>query len=197
MSQNLYLSGFSVAGPGLRKLYEIGNTKSRVRCQPRPQNGVEGKRMQFQRSYFRTGQDIPVPVYIEGQYNGPKRRAVVDFKCLVIGEQESDISTDNSGCKQVFDTIETANLACSLFEKCVLIGQNSDGNFELFAESDNDTAFDLEEYNLSIPTMDKTPTSLIYGNLDGFLNIIPYKLFYRFYDYSEPREYGHNSNNSF
>jgi len=140
-----------VAGPGLRKLYEIGNTKSRIHCQPRPQNGVEVKRMQFKRANFRTN-----------QYNGPKRRAVVDFKCLVIGEPESDISRDNSSCKQVFDTIETANLACSLFEKCVLIGQNSDRNFELFAESDDDASFDLEEYNLSIPTMDKTRTSLIY-----------------------------------
>ena len=168
----MYLLVFSVAGPGLRKLYEIGNTKSRVHCQPRPQNGVEVKRMQFQRANFRN-QDIPVPLYIENQYNGPKRRAVLDFKCLVIGEQESDISTDNSSCKQVFDTIETANLACSLFEKCVLIGQNSDGNFELFSESDDDTAFDLEEYNLSVPTMEKTRTSLIYGNLDGFSNTIP------------------------
>ena len=58
------------------------------------------------------------------------------------------------GCLQVFGSITTANLACSIFEDCSLIGQNTDGNFELFSESDDNTYFEL--YNLSIPTMDKT-----------------------------------------
>ena len=73
-------------------------------------------------------------------------------------------SATQEGCTQVFDSITTANLACSLFEQCLLIGQNSDGNFELFSESDDDFFTDLEHYSLSIPTMDKTQTNLIYGN---------------------------------
>lgn len=72
---------------------------------------------------------------------------------------------NRNGCPQVFDSIETANLACSLFDQCMLIGQNSDKNFELFSESDGLTAPDLADYNFSIPTMDKTQTSLIYGEL--------------------------------
>ena len=64
---------------------------------------------------------------------------------------------------QVFDNISTANLACSLFENCVLIGKNANDNFVLFSESDDNTAVELQDYELSIPTMDKTQTSLIYG----------------------------------
>lgn len=80
-------------------------------------------------------------------------------------------SATHEGCTQVFDSITTANLACSLFEQCLLIGQNSDGNFELFSESDEDSFTDLEHYSLSIPTLDKTQTSLIYGNSSGYQNI--------------------------
>ena len=80
-------------------------------------------------------------------------------------------STTQEGCTQVFDSITTANLACSLFEQCLLIGQNIDGNFELFSESDEDSFTDLEHYNLSIPTMDKTQTSMIYGNFLGYQNM--------------------------
>ena len=94
-----------------------------------------------------------------------KRREDVDFKCFSIGEIKSNNAKDSMGCPQVFDTIETADLACSLFEQCLLIGQNSDGNFELFSESDDDTVIDLTNYNLSIPTLDKIETSLIYGIL--------------------------------
>ena len=65
----------------------------------------------------------------------------------------------------MFDTLATANLACSLFENCLLIGQNTDGNFELFSESDDNTVTDLQEYELSIPSMDKSQTSLKYGNI--------------------------------
>ena len=79
-------------------------------------------------------------------------------------DEESNNAIDSTGCAQVFDTIETANLACSLFEQCLLIGQNIDGNFELFTESDDNTVTNLENYNLSVPTMDKTQTSLFYGN---------------------------------
>ena len=93
-----------------------------------------------------------------------KGREDVDFKCFNIGETKSNNAKANMGCPQVFDTIETADLACSLFEQCLLIGQNSDGNFELFSESDDDTVTDLTNYNLSIPTLDKIETSLIYGN---------------------------------
>ena len=114
----------------------------------------------------------------QGRYEGPKRRETIDFKCFNIGEEKSDVARDNLGCAQVFDSIETANLACSLFEKCRLIGQNSDGNFVLFSESDDNTVTDLENFNLSIPSMDKTKGSLIYGNsyndnaLSGFLKLI-------------------------
>ena len=78
---------------------------------------------------------------------------------------------ESIGCSQVYDTIKTANRACSLFEQCLLIGQNSEGNFELFTEADNDTGIDLEDYDLSIPTLDKTQTSLIYGK-SHVINII-------------------------
>ena len=91
----------------------------------------------------------------------------VDFKCFRIGEEQQYAMYHNQlesiGCSQVYDTIKTANRACSLFEQCLLIGQNSEGNFELFTEADNDTGIDLEDYDLSIPTLDKTQTSLIYG----------------------------------
>ena len=93
-----------------------------------------------------------------------KRREDVDFKCFNIGEIRSNNEKDSLGCPQVFDTIETANLACSLFEQCLLIGQNSDGNFELFSGSDDDIVIDMTNYNLSIPTLDKIESSLIYGN---------------------------------
>ena len=53
----------------------------------------------------------------------------------------------------------------------MLIGQNRDGNFELFSESDDNSFADLEQYNISIPTMDKTQTSLIYGNFLSINNI--------------------------
>ena len=94
----------------------------------------------------------------------PKRREATQFKCLQIGEKVLINAIHKQGCLQVFDTITTANLACSLFEDCSLIGQNTDGNFELFSESDDITYTDLEDYNLSIPTIDKTQTDLIYGN---------------------------------
>lgn len=96
------------------------------------------------------------------QSRKPKRRETVDFKCLQIGEEESKTEMNSTGCAQIFDTIETANLACSLFETCLLIGRNNDGNFELFKESDDNTVTDLGDYSLSIPTMDKTQTSLFY-----------------------------------
>ena len=90
-----------------------------------------------------------------------------DFKCFHIGEEKQYATVHNQlgsiGCAQVYDTIKTANRACSLFEQCLLIGQNSEGNFELFTEADNDNGIDLEDYDLSIPTLDKTQTSLIYG----------------------------------
>jgi len=95
-------------------------------------------------------------------YKMPKRRSATYFKCLNIEENKSDILMEKTGCAQVFDTINTANFACSLFEKCLLIGQNNDGNFELFSKSDDSITTDLEDYNISIPTMPKTQTSLIY-----------------------------------
>ena len=89
----------------------------------------------------------------------------MDFKCFQIGEEQPNGMVHNKleGCAQVYDTVKTANRACSLFEQCFLIGKNSDGNFELFTESDEDTGIDLESYDLSIPTLNKTKTSLIYG----------------------------------
>ena len=96
-----------------------------------------------------------------------KIKGAIDFKCFNIGEEQQYATVHNQlesiGCAQVYDTIKTANRACSLFEQCLLIGQNSEGNFELFTEADNDTGIDLEDYDLSIPTLDKTQTSLIYG----------------------------------
>ena len=92
---------------------------------------------------------------------------------------------------QVFDNISTANLACSLFENCALIGKNANGNFELFSESNDDTAFDLQDYDLSIPTMDKTQTSLIYGNFHNYINHISHSgklgsyFFLRFHNYTK------------
>ena len=94
----------------------------------------------------------------------PKRRETMQFKCLRIGEEVLTGAIPEQGCSQVFDTITTANLACSFFEQCLLIGQNSDGNFQLFTESDDNTDTDLDDYNISIPTLDKTQTGLIYGN---------------------------------
>ena len=96
-----------------------------------------------------------------------KIKGAIDFKCFHIGEEQQHATVNNQlgsiGCAQVYDTIKTANRACSLFEQCLLIGQNSEGNFELFTEADNDNGIDLEDYDLSIPTLDKTQTSLIYG----------------------------------
>ena len=91
----------------------------------------------------------------------------IDFKCFYIGEEKLNAMDHTrlkwTGCAQVYDTIKTANRACSLFEQCLLIGENSDGNFELLGESDGDIVINLETYNLSIPTLEKTQTSLIYG----------------------------------
>ena len=97
--------------------------------------------------------------------NSSKIGEVMDFKCFQIGEEQPYAMVHNEleGCAQVYDTIKTANRACSLFEQCFLIGKNSDGNFELFTESEKDTGIDLESYDLSIPTLNKTKTSLIYG----------------------------------
>ena len=116
----------------------------------------------------------------QAPYNRPKsgrKRATVDFRCLNVGEETSNAAVDINGCAHVFDTIETANLACSLFEKCLLIGQNRDGNFELFTESDDNVVADLENYNLSIPTMDKTQTSLFYGDFDNIILTLFKKVF--------------------
>ena len=59
---------YSVAGRSLRKLYEIGNTKSpfRKHCQPRRQNGVKVSRVPYEQSQFRS--DIPAPVYKDPDY---------------------------------------------------------------------------------------------------------------------------------
>ena len=101
-----------------------------------------------------------------GQFNHiPKRRDTTDFQCLQIGEV-TDKATDRTGCAQVFDTLATANLACSLFENCLLIGHNN-GYFELFAESEDNTAMDLQDYELSIPTMAKSQTNLKYGKYNN------------------------------
>ena len=56
----------------------------------------------------------------------------------------------------MFDTIADANIACSLYENCLLIGRNTDGKFELFSESEDTTAIDLDRYELFFPEMDKT-----------------------------------------
>ena len=93
----------------------------------------------------------------------PKRRETTGFQCFHIGE-EIEHAMGGTSCAQVFDTIETANLACSLFENCLLIGHNTKGYFELFSESEDRTAIDLQDYQLSIPTMAKSQTNLIYGN---------------------------------
>ena len=57
------LNIFSVRGRGLTKLYEIGNTRARNTCRPRPQNGVRVSRVPFDRSQY---QDLPVPVHMPG-----------------------------------------------------------------------------------------------------------------------------------
>ena len=122
----------------------------------------------------------------------------MNFKCFQIGEEQAFTMVHNKleGCAQVYDTIKTANRACSLFEQCFLIGKNSDGNFELFTESDEDTAIDLESYDLSIPTLDKTQTSLIYGESHRIqINHMFYKIL-RLRSSPESRKYGHYSNNS-
>ena len=59
----------------------------------------------------------------------------------------------------MFDTIADANIACSLYENCLLIGRNTDGKFELFSESEDTTAIDLDRYELFFPEMDKTKTN--------------------------------------
>ena len=94
----------------------------------------------------------------------------IEFKCFAIGEEKPNAiehdKLESTGCAQVYDTIKTANRACSLFEQCLLIGQNSDGYFELFSKSGEGTGMDLENYNLSIPNLNKTETSLVYGNFN-------------------------------
>ena len=155
-----------MSGRGLRKIYEIGNTKHRNPCQPRPQNGLRVSRVPY----------LPSPVYIpnefisnHGQFNGqynrgpnyrgpPKRRDTTDFECLKIGEMKKS-TTDGAGCTHVFGTIKAANVACRVYENCLLIGRNSDGNFELFSESEDNTAIDLDRYELFFPDMDKTKIS--------------------------------------
>ena len=127
-----------------------------------------------------------------------KIEEAMDFKCFNIGEEQPYAMVHNEleGCAQLYDNIKTANRACSLFEQCFLIGENSDGNFELFTESDEDTAIDLESYDLSIPTLDKTQTSLIYGKSHVIqINYIFHKIL-RFRNSPESRKYGHYSNNS-
>ena len=108
----------------------------------------------------------------------PDTGGPIDFKCFNIGENQPYAMVHNQlesiGCAQVYDNIKTANRACSLFEQCLLIGKNSDGNFELFTEAEKDTGIDLESYNLSIPTLDKIQTSLIYGKSHVILVIINY-----------------------
>lgn len=91
------------------------------------ENTNSGHHNNWQRNGRNRGQD---------PYKIPKRRSATYFKCLNIEENKSDILMEKTGCAQVFDTINTANFACSLFEKCLLIGENNDGNFELFSESD-------------------------------------------------------------
>ena len=57
------LNIYSVRGRSLTKLYEIGNTRARNTCRPRPQNGVRVSRVPFDRSQY---QDLPVPVHMPG-----------------------------------------------------------------------------------------------------------------------------------
>ena len=102
-------------------------------------------------------------IYQYDSTSASKQRENTRFQCLHIGG-EIEHALDRTGCAQVFDTIETANLACSLFENCLLIGQNTEGHFELFSESNGKTNIDLQDYELSIPTMAKYKTNLIYGN---------------------------------
>ena len=101
-------------------------------------------------------------IYQYDSTSASKQRENTRFQCLHIGG-EIEHALDRTGCAQVFDTIETANLACSLFENCLLIGQNTEGHFELFSESNGKTNIDLQDYELSIPTMAKSQTDLIYG----------------------------------
>ena len=54
---------YSVRGRSLTKLYEIGNTRARYTCEPRPQNGVRVSRVPFDRSQYH---DLPVPVHSPG-----------------------------------------------------------------------------------------------------------------------------------
>ena len=127
-----------------------------------------------------------------------KIEEAIDLKCFQIGEEQPYAMVHNEleGCAQVYDTIKTANRACSLFEQCLLIGKNSNGNFELFTESDKDTAINLESYDLSIPTLDKTQTSLIYGESHRIQINHMFDKILRLRNSPESRKYGHYSNNS-
>ena len=91
----------------------------------------------------------------------------IDFKCFNIGENQPYAMVHNQlegiGCAQVYDNIKTANRACSLFEQCLLIGKNSDGNFELFTETDEDTN------NL---TLDKTQNQLFLKKIGDFALVL-------------------------
>ena len=154
------------------------------------ENGNSGQGQYGHRQYGGQGQHGGQGQYGgQGQHGGqgrqPKRREAVDFKCLQMDNDESKNAINGTCCTEVFDTIETANLACSLFEECLLIGQNSDGNFELFTESDDNTVIDLENYNLSVPTIEKTETNLFYGNFDNDFLYHVLKIVLRFYNYTE------------
>ena len=55
-----------VSNRSLRRLYEIGNTKSFNKCQPRPVNGVSVSRIDF--TPARINIPIPVPRPVNGYY---------------------------------------------------------------------------------------------------------------------------------
>ena len=71
--------------------------------------------------------------------------------------------------RKVYDSLNIANLACSLSDECNLIGQNESGNFELFtATSDEHSNVDLGSYRTLIPNDLSRPNlqpsaNLIYG----------------------------------
>ena len=75
-------------------------------------------------------------------------------------EEKENTDANRQGCAEVFDTITAANVACRLYENCLLIGRNTDGNFVLFSESEDNTAIDLDRYELFFPNMDKTKVNL-------------------------------------
>ena len=82
------------------------------------------------------------------------------YGCATFGGVESAVNSE--GCLQVFDSLETAKLACSVSDNCILIGQNRNGSFEIFSESDN-PGLDLLNYELSFPAPEKVSTNRIYG----------------------------------